>query len=283
MDRRRFLGVLGGATLASGLRRPARAASFHHLRPTMLEAIGLQLYTVRGLMARDFEGTLERVAAIGYREVEFAGYFDRSPDAIRATLDRHRLAAPAAHVSLEAVRDDWERTLDAARRIGHRYLVVPWLPAESRRTLDDYRRIADLFNRVGERATRAGVRLGYHNHAFEFQPIDGTVPYDALAGGTDPEHVALELDLFWLVTGGGDPFDYFARFPGRFELVHVKDMDDTSERAMTDPGRGIIDFPGIVERAPEAGIRHWFVEHDRPADPLRTARVGYEYLRTLET
>src|SRR5690349_16632036 len=159
-SRRGFL-----ATLAAGaswwVAGPTRA------RAGRLGPIGLQLYTVRTPLERDFEGTLAGVAAIGYREVEFAGYHGRSPEAVRAALGRAGLAAPSAHVPIDAVRDDLPRVLDGARRMGHRHVVVAWLP-EPQRTLDGYRAAADLFNRAGEQASAAGIGLAYHNHAFEF-------------------------------------------------------------------------------------------------------------------
>jgi len=176
-----------------------------HLAP-----IGLQLYTVRTLLERDFESTLAGVAAIGYREVEFAGYHGRSPEVVRAALDRAGLGAPSAHVPIEAVRDDLPRVLDGARVMGHRHVVVAWLP-EPQRTLDGYRAAADLFNRVGEQASAAGIRFAYHNHAYEFARLDGRLPYDILLERSDPRHVAFEMDLYWITQGGQDPLAYFAR------------------------------------------------------------------------
>lgn len=299
MQRRYFLrtlaGVAGGLAAAGELRPAARAGgvdSVNQLDPTAragpvraehraLDAIGVQLYTVRELMERDLEETLAQVAQIGYNEVEFAGYFDRSPDQVREALEQTGLAAPAAHVSMELLGDEWQRTLDEANEIGHRYLIVPWIAEDERQTLDGYRRVAERFNRAGEQAREVDIRFGYHNHDFEFVRIDGQIPYDILVAETEPATVAHEMDLYWAVKGGVDPLDYFERFPGRFELVHVKDMDGTPEQGMTDVGQGVIDFPNIFARASQAGIRHCFVEHDDPSDPLETIRVGYRYLRRL--
>lgn len=268
MDRRTFVQT-ATALLASG--RPARRA------PRKLDRIGLQLYTVRGVLERDFEGTLARVAEIGYREVEFAGYFGRSPAAVRALLDRHGLAAPSAHVS----PDDWTAALDAARAIGHRYLVVAWIPAEQRRTLADWARIAATFNRLGAEARDAGIQFAYHNHDFEFVPLEGRLPYDVLLEATDPKLVALEIDLYWITKGGQDPLAYFARWPGRVPMVHVKDSGPPPEHRMTDVGAGTIDFRRIFARSAQAGIRHYFVEHDEPPDPFASIRASYDYLRRL--
>lgn len=285
MDRRTFLGTLAAATVLPGA---LRYGSPLPALPSRLKSIGLQLYTVRGLLQRDFAGTLAAVARIGYREVEFAGYFDHSPDQVRAALARNGLTAPAAHVSFEALESDWEANLHIASLIGHRYLVCAWIPEERRRTLADWQGIAQVVNRAGAAARAAGVQLAYHNHSYEFVPLEGRLPYDVFTAATDPDLVRLELDLFWIIFGGGDPLVYFRRYPGRFPLVHVKDMkpkpspDVAPERVMTDVGKGSIDWRRIFAHAREAGIRHYFVEHDDPPDPLASVRASFAYLRALE-
>lgn len=237
---------------------------------------------MRDELARDFEGTLRSLASIGYKEVEFAGYFDRKPKEVKAILARHGLAAPSAHVPIDSARQEWPRTLDTANIIGHRYLVIPWLAPEDRRTLDDLKRRAAEFNRLGEEAKRAGLRFGYHNHDFEFAPLEGRIPYDVLLTETDPGHVTFELDLMWISKGRQDPVRYFARYPGRFEMVHIKDSTGPPDYRHVDVGRGTIDFQRLLTRRRQAGIRHFFVEHDDPAAPLTFARASYEYLRRLE-
>ncbi len=278
-DRRAFLRTLGAAAVAGKLGQPLaewREAS----HAAKLDRIGLQLYTVRDEMKRDFDGTLARVAQVGYTEVEFAGYFERKPEAVKATLARVGLVAPSAHLSFEAVRDRWAQTLKDARIVGHRYVVVPWIPVEERRTADDYKRIAELFNRAGAEARKAGLRFAYHNHDFEFAAVDDRIPYDVLLAETDPAAVEFEMDLYWVTHGGGDPLAYFARHPGRFPLVHVKDMD--AARGMVDVGKGVIGWKQIFARRDQAGIRHYFVEHDQPPDPFASIRASYEYLKGLE-
>lgn len=247
-----------------------------------LGAIGVQLYTVRTLLERNFHGTLAALARIGFREVEFAGYHGRSPRAVRAALDRAGLVAPSGHVPFEAARDDLPMTLDAAEAMGHRYVVVPWIPEEQRRTLDGYRAAADVFNRVGERCLLAGVRLAYHNHAFEFDPIEGRLPYDVLLERCDPRYVLFEMDLYWITAGGQDPLDYFERWPGRFRLVHMKDSTGPPAHRMVAVGAGRIPWKAILARREQAGIRHCFVEHDEPPDPLASVRQSYEYLRGID-
>jgi sugar phosphate isomerase/epimerase len=238
---------------------------------------------VRRELEKDFEGTLSRVAALGFREVEFAGYFKHEPKEIRQVLARHGLTAPSAHFDLATWRGDLQPLIDGAHVIGHEYLLLAWTPPEERRTLDDYRRLAELCNRAGERLSKSGLQFAYHNHDFEFAPADGRVPYDLLLERTDPKLVKLELDLYWIVKGGGRPVDYFERWPGRFPLLHVKDMDATPRHYFTEVGRGVIDFKTVFAHAARAGARHYFVEQDEtPGSPFDSMKISIDYLRRLE-
>src|SRR3989454_7871018 len=245
-----------------------------------LDRIGLQLYTVRHQMEKDFEGTIARVAATGYREVEFAGYFGRSPRDVRALLDQHGLSAPSSHVSLAP--EQWRAALDAAPVVGHRYLVIAWIPEGERRTLGDYKRAAERLTRAATEAKAAGLQFAYHNHDFEFAPLDGKLPYDVLLAETDPKLVQLEVDLYWIVKGGQDPLAYFARWPGRFPMVHVKDSAGPPDHRIVEVGAGKIDFKKIFAQSDQAGIKHYFVEHDEPADAFASIRASCEYLKRLE-
>lgn len=274
-DRRRFLTAAGAGLAALALPLPAFACGTGR----RIDRVGVQLYTLRSELARDFEGTLAAVREIGYDEIEFAGYHDHTPEQIRAVLGRHGLRAPAAHVSLEALRDDAERTFDAAEMLGHRYLIVAWLAQEHRSSIDALKRTAATFNRIGEAAADRGLRFAYHNHDFEFTPVENRLPYDLLLAETSPQQVWFELDLFWIRKGGRDPLDYFAKHPGRFPLVHVKDM--TAGGEMVDVGQGAIDWARIFARREQAGIEHFIVEHDEPADPLASVRRSHAYLSAL--
>ncbi len=271
MRRRDALALLG-ALAAS---RPA----FAGLRSGRIDPIGLQLYTVRRALESDFDSTLARVAAIGYREVEFAGYFGRTPPQVSHSLRRSGLTAPSAHIGLDATEAGWEGVLENAHRIGHRYLIVA--SVGGLKTIDDYRRIAERFNRAGETASKAGIRFGYHNHDFEFAPLEGKLPYDVLLESTDPKLVCFEMDLYWIVKGGQDPLEYFARWPGRIELVHVKDAGAPPGREMRDVGAGVIDWRRIFARGKQAGIRHCFVEHDDARDPFASIAASFAYLEDL--
>jgi len=246
-----------------------------------LDKVGLQLYTVRDKMKDDFEGTLAHVAEIGYNEVEFAGYFGHSPADVKAILDRHGLSAPSTHIAL-AGEDAWQTSLETAKAIGHEYIVVPWIPEERRKTLADWKSVADVFNRAARQAHDAGLQFAYHNHDFEFPKVDGQVPYDVLLQNTDPKLVQLEIDLYWMTKGGQDPLAYFARWPGRIPLVHVKDSAGAPEHKMVDVGQGKIDWKRIFAKQDQAGIKHFFVEHDQPPQPFDDIAVSYRYLKNLE-
>ncbi|MGH7700982.1 MAG: sugar phosphate isomerase/epimerase family protein [Gemmatimonadales bacterium] len=274
IDRREFLQWSVGAVAASRFPYPVSR--------DRLDRIGIQLYSVRNAMREGFDGTLARVAELGYAEVEFAGYFGRTPEQVRQVLERTGLSAPATHLPFDLLGGDWEAALDAAARTGHRYLVVAWIPEESRRTLDDWKRVAERFNRAGEAARARNLVFGYHNHHFELRSVEGRRPLDLLLAETEPANVVFELDLYWCVMAGGDPLAFFAAHPGRFPLVHVKDSAGPPDHRMVNVGRGTIDFKAIFARRRQAGIRHAFVEHDNPADPFAFARASLEYLKRLE-
>ncbi len=281
MDRRGFLGALPATALAlRGLpgADPIRSAAAP-ARFLTLDVIGVQLYTVRSLMASDPDGTLAQIAAIGYRAVEFAGLYGLTPREMRGKLDALGLRAVSSHQSVQEVRGRWDQVLEGAQELGQRLIVVPSIPGRER-TADGLRRIADDFNRAGEAARSAGLRFGYHNHSWEFAPWDdGTVPIDLLLERCDAELVDWQVDLFWVVDGGGDPLAYIEANGARVTSVHVKDR--TASGDMVAVGDGVIDFETILRRAEELGTEYAFVEHDSPRDPLESVRRSYRYLRTL--
>lgn len=244
-------------------------------------AIGVQLYTLRNEMQKDVEGTLARVAGIGYREVEFAGYYDKSPAEIKAMLARHGLTAPATHVPIEMLEGNAAAVFDTAREIGHTYVIVPYLVENRRKTIDDYKTVAAALNRFGAVAKEKGLTLGYHNHDFEFVPIGGQVPFDTLLADTDPASVVIELDLYWATKAGHDPVQMIQRQPSRYPLVHVKDSAGAPEHRMVDVGTGTIDFARIFTAA-GSSLRHRFVEHDNPGDAFASITASYQHLAKLQ-
>ncbi len=287
LDRRTFMAAMGSAVLAM---RSPRTASIPRL--------GVQLYTVRSLLEKDFDGTLAAVAAIGFTEVEFAGYFKQTPQQVRDSLKRHKLTAPSAHISYDNLTGDaWARVIDDARTIGHRYLVNAWVDESIRKQPDAWKRIAETYNRAGDISKRAGIQFAYHNHHFEFAPradAAGKLPYDILLESCDPALVKMEMDLCWITAAGKDPLEYFRRYPGRFPMVHVKGLRKIPEGGaaspidrvlpdITDVGHeDVVDWKRIFAEARTAGIEHYFVEHDQPKQPLESLKASRGYLTRLQ-
>lgn len=276
------MGAVAGAAAAQRAARAVPAPIVGQATRRKLERVGIQLYTVRGEMRRDMPGTLARLAAMGYKDVEFAGYFGRSSAEVRRLLADTGLAAPSTHVGYDPA--GWDRALDDAIEKGHRWVTVPSLPPPRPTTLDDWRAIADAFTRAGERAAARGLSFAFHNHDAEFQRVDGQVPFDILLARTNPRFVSFQMDVFWLTRGGGDARAYIRAHPTRFVMLHVKDSSGPPAHDQVDLGAGTIDFAGIL--AEDATLRHVvqhaFVEHDQPTDPMAFARSAYEYLSRLE-
>lgn len=244
--------------------------------------IGLQLYTVRTALRSDFEGTIAKVAEFGYQEVEFAGYYERTPDQIRKLLDAKGLKSPATHIPLADLQKDPAKAIATAKTIGHHYIICPWLDPSNRKSIDDYHNHAKFFNEFGSQCQKAGLQFGYHNHDFEFTRFGSELPYDVLLKETDPKLVKMELDLYWITRGGQDPLKYLASHPGRFEMVHVKDMSRAADQAAVEVGKGSMDFKTLLAAADKAGVKHFFVEQDETKTPLESIKISIDYLRQLD-
>jgi sugar phosphate isomerase/epimerase len=258
-----------------------------------IEKVGLQLYTVRDLMKDDFDATIAKVAAIGYKEVEFAGYFGRTAQQVRAACDKNGLSPVATHVQYDELDDKFPSVIETSKAIGLKYIVCPWIPEDLRKSPDIWKQAAAKFNHCGELSKKAGLQFAYHNHWFEFLPVDGKLPYDELLKQCDSNLVKMEMDLCWITAAGGDPLKYFNEYPGRFPLVHVKDLKtlphitaggaqnygDTVD--LTEVGSGIIDWKRIFAQSGKAGIKHYIVEHDHPKQPFDSITKSYDYLNKL--
>jgi len=294
MNRRTFLETSFATAILTSL--SARALADDH----KIDNLGLQLYTVRDDMKKDFAGTIAKVGTTGYKEVEFAGYFDHTPADVRSILDKNGMTAPSCHVTYEALEKHLPDIIDAAHTIGHKYVVCPWLEEKLRNEPDGWKQVAAFFNQTGSALKKAGIQFAYHNHTFEFQhasTLGGKMPYDFLLDNTDPQLVKMEMDLCWISVTGNDPVAYFNRYPGRFPLVHVKDVKEMpkvvpakadefvdtgfEKKVMTEPGSGVIDWKRIFSYAGKAGIEYYFVEHDAPADPFASITASYKYLSAL--
>jgi sugar phosphate isomerase/epimerase len=289
LNRRSFLKVAGTASAATLLTRQFSWAAAEH----KINNLGVQLYTVRDLMKDDFDGTIAKVAQIGYKEVEFAGYFGRTADQVRAVLAKNGLKAPSTHVQYDELDEKFPSVIEFSKAIGLEYIVCPWIPEDLRKNPDIWKLASDKFNKAGEQTKKAGMQFAYHNHWFEFLPTNGVLPYDQLLKLCDANLVKMEMDLCWITTTGTDPVKYFEKYPGRFPLVHVKDVKtmpkistggaqnfgDTVD--LTEVGSGVIDWKRIFAHADQAGIKHYIVEHDHPKQPIESIKTSYEYLNKL--
>ena len=264
------------ATAATGL--VAATGVSAAAEPATGRVPGLQLYTVRDSMATDVRVTLQAVAGIGYREVEFAGYFGHTPGEIRGMLDEFGLTSPSTHVGTDAIRGNVSSLVDSATEIGHRYVTLAWLAENERQSIDDYKYWAEAVNRLGEACAANDMRAAYHNHDFEFQPVDGRLPFDILLAEMDPALVDFELDFYWVRKAGLEVETVLSTAPGRFVLAHIKDIDAVGN--MVNVGDGTIDFGGILAGS---SVRHCFVEHDNPGDAFRAVAYShYSLQRILE-
>jgi len=249
------------------------------------KVIGLQLYTVRDKIKQDLKSTLEALSKIGYNSVEAAGYnaadgtfYGMEAKAFVELLNGLGMPLNSSHTVFEL--DAAEKVIGDAAAAGCKYIVYPYLPDQFRTDLDAWKATADKFNKMGEIAQKNGIRFGYHNHAFEFEKMEDQIPYDILITQTDPSLVTFEMDLYWVTRGGQNPVDYFKKYPGRFELWHVKDMVKTDDMFFAPVGTGRMDFAGIFDEKEAAGMKYFFVEQDsfKDMDPMESVEISFQYL-----
>lgn len=272
-------------------------------------SLGLQSYTVMVPLERDFEGTLGSVAAMGYTEIETIGAFGRDPQRLRDVLERLGLRSPSQHLvpgdlyqvfkafaerklSQMDVRRLWlegmpidrvepivEEGIARASVLGQRHIVWQIIWPEQMENRSMLRRFCEAMNRAGELCEEAGMVFSFHNHAIEFAPVDGCVPYEVLLEDTDPNKVKFEMDVYWARTANVDPLEYLRRNPGRYRQCHLKDAGADGEIVV--PGCGSIDFKAVFAAGSQAGVEHYYVEFDRSEDPMGVARDSYQYLASL--
>jgi sugar phosphate isomerase/epimerase len=253
--------------------------------------IGVQLYTVRNEIFKDPKATLAKIAAIGYKSVETFGYgngkwYGLNAQAFGEELKKNGLVSPSGHTSpgsmflKEGWESGWQKTVEDAKAIGQEYVVIPYLEEPHRKSLDNFRKIAQGLNKAAETAKAAGLKLAYHNHDFEFDPLDGSSGFEILLTETDPKLVNFELDLYWVSKAGKKPLELFKQHAGRFPMWHVKDMDNTEKKFFTEVGNGTINFKEIFSKARQSGMKYFFVEQDVcPGSPLDSIEKSYNYLK----
>jgi sugar phosphate isomerase/epimerase len=255
------------------------------------QKIGLQLYTLRNEMGKDAKGTLAKVAAQGYKTVETFGYGDRkwfgmNAAELRATLTANGLSTPSGHTFPGSIflqsgwEEKWKPAVEDAKAVGQAFIVIPWLEEQYRKDADNFKKIAAALNKAGEHCKKAGIKLAYHNHDFEFAPIGDKTGYEILLKESDPKLVFFEMDIYWVSKAGQDPLALFAQYPGRFAMWHVKDMDNTPKKNFTEVGSGVINFKKIFTYAKQSGMKYFFVEQDMcPGEPLESTAKSIAYLK----
>jgi len=257
--------------------------------------IGLQLYTVRDAMGKDPAGTLAKVAQIGYNSIETSygdgKFYGLDGKAFSALAKQNGLIVPSCHYRLGeektsgpapagTILNGWDKAVDDAAEVGLKYMVCAWLAPSERGSLDHYKQVAEDLNKAGETCKKAGIQLCYHNHDFEFIQEDGKYPYETLLKSTDKKLVKMEMDLYWMTKAKQDPIAVFNENPGRFPLLHLKDMDNTPKQMFTEVGNGIIDFKKILSHANTAGVKYVFVEQDIcPGDPFDSITKSITYIK----
>jgi sugar phosphate isomerase/epimerase len=244
--------------------------------------IALQLYSVREDCARDFAGTLRKVSEIGYKAVELAGMNKLSAADLKKVLDDLGLKVVSSHVPFADLEQNLSRVFDENHTLGNKFIVVPWLPEDRRKTAQDWIALAQVLDGIGARCQAAGFQLCYHNHDFEFKTFDGQTGYDLLLNRADPKLLHTEIDVYWVRFAGGDPAALLRRFAGRAPLLHIKDMTKTTPPTFAEIGEGIIDFKSIFEAGQASGVQWYVVEQDRcERPPLESIAISWRNLQKL--
>lgn len=269
----------------------AAAATLALIQPTNIfdliknNQIGIQLYTIRKELEKDFNGTLVKIAKIGFNTIETAGYSDRTfygyePKAFKKYTKDIGLKTLSSHANVQLDKLDY--IIEDHLNAGMKYLVKPSINHERRKSIDGYKKVAEEFNIIGEKCKKSGLRFGYHNHSSEFKELEGQIPYDVLLDNTDPDYLTMQLDTYWIVRSGNDPLEYFKKYPGRFELLHIKDMEKGGEKDSTEIGSGVIDFKQIFAENKLSGVKHYFLEQESFKMPVfESLAISYAYLKNI--
>lgn len=292
MNRRTFI---ERSALAAGGLTFASLYSCNKPMTTTTKPVGIQLYTVKDIFEKDVMGTLKLVAETGFTEVETYGhdsgkifgvpYADFAAEVKRLGMkivSGHYGTGQSSPEKIGTPSNQWERTVNEAKEAGQRYTTIAWLDENERNSLDALKRTCEVINKAAEVSKQYGLRMAYHNHAFEFDKVEGEVIYDVMLKELDPALVAMEMDIYWVAFAGLDPVTLFKNHPGRFELWHVKDMDKTDRTKNSDVGSGTIDFRPIFGAAEQSGMKHFFLEQEYFTGPQAISiKNGITYLKTI--
>jgi len=283
INRRTFL-KQGGVASAAVLFSPKNFFASQQL-------IGLQLYTVRNEITKDVKATIEKVASIGYNSVEVFGYsngkfFGLTPEEFSALLKQNNLVTPSGHYSvnkflIDGNMDELNMAIADAAKMGHTFFTIPYLTPDMRTSLDDYKKLADRLNTAAPLVQKAGMKLAYHNHDFEFKDWgNGQTGFQILSTQTKPSDVSFEMDIYWVSKAGLDPVKLMSEHKDRFKMWHVKDMANTTEKEFTEVGAGTINYKEIFKHKKESGMQYFFVEQDMVKIPVyESIAKSYNYVK----
>lgn len=317
MNRRNFL-LSTAAVSGLGILLSHPAAG----HPNALKKVGVQLFSIPKLLENDFRGAMSMLAGMGYKEVEFfgpfpfstgsakerwksitpalgfsgSGYFGHSPAEVRSILREYGIAATSTHTDLETLQTRMDQLGEAGDLVGFEYVGLPAIPEELRQTTDDYKRMADVFNSIGEKAKKSALKFAYHNHGYGLKEMDGQIPLKILLDRTDPKLVFFEMDIYWTAAGGADPSAYLDAYANRYRLMHVKDMKEMRTFSgdggspaewmelfpyMTPAGDGVLDVRSIVAKAKKSGVKHFYVEQDMVEEPEVALKRSIDFLKSM--
>lgn len=249
-----------------------------------LSAFGLQLWTVKEDMAKDAKATLRAISQDGYHQIEsFEGkegmFWGMKNTEFKKRMDDLNMHIISSHCNIS---QDFEKKAAEAAAIGMQYLICPYKGPQ--KSIDDFKKFADEFNKAGEICKKNGIRFAYHNHDYSFKSIDGQIPQDVMLANTDKGLVDFEMDIYWVVAAGADPETYFKKYPGRFRLCHVKDLAKTAKgHESVQLGKGTIDYKRILKTGASHGLRYYIVEQEAftGSNPMESAKADAKYMKTL--
>ena len=317
MDRRSFLQNTAIITATGFLPTDLVMA-----RSKRLKKIGIQLFSLPKLLEKDFRNAIKMLAQMGYRELELygpfpfsatsakeswksitpalgfsgSGYFGHTAQEVKAILKEYGITAPSIHTDFETLQNHMDQLGEAGDLLSHQYVGIPAIPEEKRKTLDDYKRMAEEFNKIGEQAKRVGLKFAYHNHGYGLKEKEGQIPLNILLDRTDPGLVFFEMDIYWTTAGGADPVTYLETYPNRYHLMHIKDMKQKVLFSgdggnpgqwmelfpyMTTAGSGVLDLKSIIAKAKKMRTKHFFVEQDMVDKPEVSLKKSFDYLNSL--
>ncbi|HEY3371064.1 MAG TPA: sugar phosphate isomerase/epimerase [Prolixibacteraceae bacterium] len=280
-NRRQFISTLGLSSIALAAGIPAWAIGKNADR---LDKIGFISGIADNFFKEDWKGTLEKLARQGYTEMESGNYMGNSPAEFKAVCKSLGINPFAGGSSMAGMLKDPDKQIAEALDSGKEYWVCywPWQSDAKNITADEAKTAADNLNKLGQAAKKGGIKFCWHNHNWEFEKTTAEgFPFDILMKNTDPKTVKTELDIYWVKKGGGDPLECLKKYPGRYEILHVKDMDATAEKSFACPGSGIIDFRPVFREAWDQGVRHYIVEKDGEQNGIECLRSSADYLKKV--